>query len=344
MALLIAAYGSTEEPLRKTVAENTVITKTSNMNSQEVEQTDIQQATQHVAGSTLASKAFTRDTKIEEVIKDPAFGNFGRLLFPKGYFSGDTLGTLSFTWYGNINPDRTVEIVNYLKKRVLSGDTVFYDIYSDAEKAQDLTKEDTGLFFFRGNRGAKTAIIIAGGGFVFVGAMQDSFPHALELSKRGYNAFALIYRPGAQTGCEDLARAIAFLHENADELGIDMRDYSLWGGSAGARLAAWLGSHGTESFGEKRYPRPAAVIMQYTALSEVTGREPPTFACVGTNDRIAPPAIMEERINRIRANGTDAEIRIFPGLPHGFGLGEGTVAEGWINDAIRFWEKHMIHK
>ncbi len=31
--------------------------------------------------------------------------------------------------------------------------------------------------------------------------MQDSFPHALELSKKGYNAFALIYRPGAQTAC-----------------------------------------------------------------------------------------------------------------------------------------------
>ena len=50
----------------------------------------------------------------------------------------------------------------------------------------------------------------AGGGFAYVGAMQDSFPHALELSRRGYNAFALIYRPGAQTACEDLARAIQF--------------------------------------------------------------------------------------------------------------------------------------
>ena len=39
-----------------------------------------------------------------------------------------------------------------------------------------------------------------------MGAMQDSFPHALELSEQGYNAFALIYRPGAQTACEDLAR------------------------------------------------------------------------------------------------------------------------------------------
>ena len=72
--------------------------------------------------------------------------------------------------------------------------------------------------------------------------MHDSFPQAMELSEKGYNAFALIYRPGADTACEDLARAIAFLHENAEELQIDMTDYSLWGGSAGARMAAWLGS------------------------------------------------------------------------------------------------------
>ena len=40
-------------------------------------------------------------------------------------------------------------------------------------------------------------------------------------------------------------------------------------------------------------------------------------------------------------NGTDAEIQIFDGLPHGFGLGEGTVAEGWIDNAIEFWKRNM---
>lgn len=35
-------------------------------------------------------------------------------------------------------------------------------------------------------------------------------------SQKGYNAFALIYRPGADTACEDLARAIAFIHEHAE--------------------------------------------------------------------------------------------------------------------------------
>jgi len=291
----------------------------------------------------LEQKAFTVETKIKDVITDPVFGDYGRLLFPadRGYYSGDTLGKLSLTWYGNLNPKRTVEIANFIKRQAEAGNTVFYNIYAEKEKAQDPDKKNTGLFFFRGNKGTKTAIVNAGGGFVFVGAMHDSFPHALELSKKGYNAFTLIYRPGANTGCEDLARAIAFLHKNAAKLEIDMKDYSLWGGSAGARLAAWLGSNGTESFGEAATPRPAAVIMQYTGLSEVTGKEPPTYACVGTNDGIASFRTMQDRIDRIKANGTDAKIEIFQGLSHGFGLGEGTVAEGWVNRAVDFWERQM---
>lgn len=163
----------------------------------------------------------------------------------------------------------------------------------------------------------------------------------MELAKRGYNAFALIYRPGANTACEDLARAIAFLHENAGELLIDMTGYFLWGGSAGARMAAWLGSYGTAAFGEEEYPAPATVIMQYTGLSDVTGNEPPTYACVGSSDGIASYRSMENYISRIQANGTETQIQVFEGLRHGFGLGEGTVAEGWIDQAAAFWERNM---
>ena len=260
----------------------------------------------------------TRGTLVRDVMNDPVFGDYGRLLFPVDRTIPDdmTLENVGdvLVWYNYINPDTTVEIVNTLGERAAAGDTVFYDIYTDEEKAADPDKEDTGLFFFRGEPGGKVAICNAGGGFVYVGAMQDSFPHALELSKQGYNAFALIYRPGAQTACEDLARAIAFLHEHAEELDIDMTDYSLWGGSAGARMAAWLGTYGTEEFGEQAYLRPAAVIMQYTGLSEVTGEEPPTYCCVGTSDGIAPYRVMEERVRRIQENGTDAEIEVFEGL------------------------------
>ena len=69
--------------------------------------------------------------------------------------------------------------------------------------------------------------------------------------------------------------------------------------------------------------------------------EPPTFSVVGTNDGIANYRTMQTRINKIKANGTNAEIEVFEGLPHGFGLGEGTVAEGWIDKAIKFWENQI---
>lgn len=286
-----------------------------------------------------------RETKVRDVINQPVFEGYGRLIFPVDRTISDDL-TLEdvgdiLIWYNYINPDKTVEIVNCLGEQAAKGNQVFYDIYTEEEKAADPWKEDTGLFFFRGEPGGKVAFCNAGGGFAYVGAMQDSFPHALELSKKGHNAFVLIYRPNAQTACEDLARAIAFVHEHAKELQVDVADYSLWGGSAGARMAAWLGTYGTQGFGEDEYPRPAAVIMQYTGLSEVTGTEPPTYNCVGTRDGIASYRTMEDRINRLRSQGIDTEIEIFEGLPHGFGLGEGTVAEGWLDNAVAFWERQM---
>lgn len=288
---------------------------------------------------------YTEDTKVTDVINDEVFDGYGRLIFPVDMQISDNLTLKNINtilpWYSEINTDKTVEIVNYMKEKAGSGQQIFYDIYSDDEKKSDLDKQNTGLFFFKGNTGAKSAIVNAGGGFMYVAGMHDSFPHALELSKKGYNAFALIYRPGARTACEDLARAIAFLHEHADELGIDMSDYSLWGGSAGARMAAWLGAYGTSAFGEKQYPKPEAVIMQYTGLSEVTGDEPPTYACVGTSDGIASYRSMERYISRIKNNGTNAKIEVFDGLSHGFGLGQNTVADGWLDRAVMFWEDNM---
>lgn len=288
--------------------------------------------------------AVTADTKIADVVADPVFGDCGRLLFPvqSAYYSGETLGELHLTWYSHIDPDKTVEIVSSLRNRAAAGETVFYDIYTDGEKAADPAKADTGLFFFKGAEGAPFAICNAGGGFAYVGAMHDSFPHALELSKKGYNAFALIYRPGAQTACEDLARSISFIFANGSELGVSTDCYSLWGGSAGARMAAYLGSLGPAAFGGDDLPRPGTVVMQYTGHSEYNpDGEPPTYVCVGDNDGIASWGTMERRIEVLSDMGVDTEFHHYPGLGHGFGLGTGTAAEGWFDDAAAFWEKQI---
>ena len=198
---------------------------------------------------------------------------------------------------------------------------------------------NTGLFFFRGNSNAPFAICNAGGGFSYVGAMHDSFPHALELSKQGYNAFALIYRPG--DAYEDLARVITYICDHADELGVQRDGYSLWGDSAGARMAATLGNSANlrSLTGRTDLPQASVVIMQYTGYTTVSQYDGPTYACCGTNDGIASWRTMQSRLESLSALGIPTEFHSYNGLPHGFGLGTGTVAEGWLQDAIRFWQQ-----
>lgn len=193
------------------------------------------------------SHVFTLNSTVSEVIQDPSFNGFGRLLFPvnSGYMYGNRLEDLDFAWYSEIDPDKTVEICNYRQEQVLAGQKIFYNIYTEEEMKKNPALRNTGLFFFKGVPNAPFAIVNAGGGFAYVAAMHDSFPQALELSKMGLNGFALIYRPGAQTACEDLSRAIELIFEHANELEVNTDGYSLWGGSAGGRMSVWVSEFGT---------------------------------------------------------------------------------------------------
>ena len=76
--------------------------------------TDFKGAETTVQTNKNGTKQYTQDTEISDVINDTAFGGYGRLIFPvnSGYYSGNTLGELSLTWYNNIDPDKTVESVN----------------------------------------------------------------------------------------------------------------------------------------------------------------------------------------------------------------------------------------
>ena len=173
--------------------------------------------------------------------------------------------------------------------------------------------------------------------------MHEGFPYAAAISDAGLNAFVIKYRAGkgGTVATQDLAAAIGFVFSNAATLGVDTRGYSLWGSSAGARMAAAIGSHGVAAYGGPELPKPATVVMAYTAHSDHAAAEPPTFALVGGQDGIAPPATMRQRVAALRRLGAEIDFREYPGVGHGFGLGIGTSAEGWIGEAIRFWTRHQ---
>lgn len=68
--------------------------------------------------------------------------------------------------------------------------------------------------------------------------------------------------------------------------------------------------------------------------------EPATFVCVGDSDGIADWRTMQRRVEALEAMGVPTEFHVYEGLGHGFGLGTGTVAEGWFDLAVSFWERN----
>lgn len=286
------------------------------------------------------------DDTVGDVAGHPSFAGFGRLMLPRSADAYDGIamreigGTMPY--HSLVSPPEIVRALNRMASDAADCKRVFYSFYTDPQKRADKSKEETGLFFFRGKTGAPFAIICPGGGFAYVGSLHEGFPHAMEISQKGFNAFVLRYRTGSgQKAVEDLAAALTFIFENSEKLGVGTADYSVWGSSAGARMAAAIGSYGAEAFGGGSIPKPAAIVTAYTGLREFTPEDPPTFAVVGERDAIARPSAVKGRISSLRKAGIDAEFREYPGVGHGFGLGTGSAAEGWLGEAVYFWERHF---
>lgn len=286
------------------------------------------------------------DAPLRDLLRHPAFAGHARLLLPwddRPYDEAMPLRQIGslLPYHSHVDPRIVVEALNRMIDDARRGQPVFHRFYTPDERRADPGKESTGLFFFRGKPGAPFALIAPGGGFAYVGSIHEGFPYAQEISRQGLNAFVLRYRPGRgeQAATEDMAVALTWLFAHADELDVDTSGYSVWGSSAGARMAANIGSNGPEGHGGGALPKPTLIVMAYTGHARVASREPPTFVVVGEQDAIAPPATMERRVAALRAQGTRVEYRRYGGLAHGFGLGTGTVADGWVAEAVRFWSQ-----
>ena len=297
---------------------------------------------------SIINKPFsiTADTTISDVINNTAFAGFGQFIFPiknKPDFDPNmrlcNINTLlPYHNQSSINTNTTINVINYMLDEVNNGRKIFYDFYADSQKRDDPGKKSTGLFFFRGRRGAPFAVICAGGGFNYVGSIHGSYPIALELSKKGYNAFSIEYRTGdKQKAIDDLAAALSYIFDNFETLQIRAKNYSVWGGSAGAKMADAAGS-GLVSFEGANIPRPSMAVIAYTGIFGAKNY-PPAFAIVSEDD--SSYLIMEQSIKEIRNAGIDVEYHKYKKAGHGFGLGIGSEAEGWINNAILFWEKYI---
>lgn len=287
------------------------------------------------------------DNTVRDLVNHPAFNGFGELLLSRdnnsAYYNTplSNVGTL-MPYHSHVNPDDVLAALNYMIDKVEDGQTIFYDFYTKEQKQSDTRKENTGLFYFRGRPDAPFAILCPGGGFSYVGSLHEGFPLAKRINELGLNAFVIRYRIGSgQWATEDLAAAIAYIFRHAETLEVDTGEYSAWGGSAGARMAGNIALVGVSAFGGGDLPKPATAVIAYTGQSSYSSSFSPAFITVAANDRIVDVNTVERRVENLRNAGVEVAYHRYEGAGHGFGLGTGTDAEGWVDLAVQFWKRHI---
>jgi Esterase/lipase len=289
----------------------------------------------------------TINNLVQDIAEHPAFKGFGELLLPSDnntrYYNTpiSNIGAL-MPYHNAVHPEEEVAALNRLIDDVNDNKSVFYSFYNEQQIKQDPRKSNTGLFFYRGDPDAPFAIVCPGGGFSYVGSLHEGLPLASEISKKKLNAFVIRYRIGSeQWATEDLAQAIRFIFDNASTLKVDTKNYSLWGGSAGARMVGNIAYYGVNAFVQGNYPEPATAVIAYTGQSLYSENFPPTFITVSANDPIANVRVMERRAENLKNAGVTVRYERYERAGHGFGLGTGTDAAGWLDKAVDFWKEQM---
>jgi acetyl esterase/lipase len=98
---------------------------------------------------------------------------------------------------------------------------------------------------------------------------------------------------------------------------------------------------GVSGYGGDNLPKPTTAIILYTAQSGTSKEFPPTFMAVSADDPIVNVPTMDQRVQDLKSDGVEVEYHRFKNAGHGFGLGKGSDADGWMEQAIAFWGKHL---
>ena len=265
--------------------------------------------------------------------------------------------------------------LNLVIENYNNGVQVTHSFYTDAEKAADRTKNNTGLFYFPAKaENAKFALILAGSGANESAELEEGACTAWQLHELGYAAFILRYRVWTDASddapLEDIGRAMQYIEEHAAEFGIQPEQYAIVGYSMGGHLT---GLFGTESVGYKHYnvPKPAALLLGYpindmtyikpiyhviqdigaygpkyytrNLSDEITPDYPATYHWHGVNDTLLKELVYWRQGPQLeaalQANHVKHVYRVFNNAPHVCGIGTGTDAENWLVEATAFWEE-----
>lgn len=278
-------------------------------------------------------------------------------------------------YLGEPQAEDCAEGLNMLIRNYNAGVQITYPVYTAEEIAAVPARGDAELYYFPAEQpGAKYAIVMGGNVATTSGELREGVASVPQLHELGYTVFVLRYRTFLDASdnapLEDLGRAVQFITEHAGQFGVQTEDYALIGYSSGGQMA---GLFGNSKIGYAHYgvPKPGVLILAYPVINfnevkpvyhvlmdpavydwrfywtsvadAVTDDYPPTWFWYGRNDFVLP--LMDGRkqgpafAQALETNGVPYRKAVYQNAPHGIGTGRGTDAEGWLNEAVDFWEE-----
>lgn len=183
-------------------------------------------------------------------------------------------------------------------------------------------------------------VICPGGGHRELWIDHEGHNVARWLAAHGVASFVLKYRLAREEGSTyqieihelaDLQRSIQLVRSRATEWGIDPARVGIMGFSAGGEVAALAGMHfveakaGATDIVERHGSKPAFQALIYPGNSDSivpTKDSPPAFLLCGYGDRKDVSEGIAKVYLKFRALEIPAELHIYTGIGHGFGVRE----------------------
>lgn len=230
--------------------------------------------------------------------------------------------------------------LNSLINNAKAGNSIYYPVSNDG-------RTELGLYCLHSGEVEKKpyVILFAGGGYTSVCTIPESLPVAAAFNELGYTVFLGNYTMSDTFGivadpvkmADDIAMQIKYITDHANELNVETDGYLIGGFSAGAvTVSDWCDP--TIGYHVHNLPKPGAVCYIYGVNSDIIDNlDVPAFLrfCVGDQyfDEELPKRLNDTLISK----GIPTDYKMVHCL-HGFGLGAGTEAEGWVDEAVAFWK------
>jgi endo-1,4-beta-xylanase len=206
----------------------------------------------------------------------------------------------------------------------------------------------------KGKATGAAVVVVPGGGHREIWITHEGYRVAEWLSQHGMAAFVLKYRLAREAGSSysilghslpDIQRAIRTVRARSEQWGVDPNRVGVMGFSAGAELAGLAATHFDDPVEhpagdvDRQSARPAFQALIYppgASDAKYSKDTPPAFLACGGDDQIA--AALPDVYKALKGAGVPAELHIYAGVGHGFGIRETNPpgVAGWI-DRFRDW-------